>query len=93
MFEGVITHYQTLQTWIANNATRYYNFNVLPHALPHALQYIVSQFSMVWGYLQRVTPRYGQIYKKMHINIHLKKNLSVTSKNPLQIAQNQTNFR
>ena len=85
MFEHVTTHYQTLQTWIGHDATRYHtryhmryhtfslsltwidhnakryhNFNVLLHALP----YIFSKFSMVWGYLQRVTTRYNQIYKK-----------------------------
>ena len=46
---------------------RYRNFNVLPHPLP----YIFSRFSMVWGYLQRVTTRYRQIYKKIYINIFL----------------------
>ena len=45
MFEGVNTYYQTLQTWIGHNATRYHNFNALPHALPHALPYILSQFN------------------------------------------------
>ena len=48
---------------------RYHNFNVLPHTIPH----IFTQFSMVSGYLQRVTMRYHQIYKKMYINIFLKK--------------------
>ena len=42
MFERVTKYYQTLQTWIGHNATRYYNFNALPHALP----YIFSQFNM-----------------------------------------------
>ena len=42
-FERVTTHYQTLQTWIGHNSTRYHNFNALP----------CSQFSMVGGYLQR----------------------------------------
>ena len=69
MFEHVTTHYQTLQTWIGHDATRYHNFNVLLHALP----YIFSKFSMVWGYLQRVTTRYHQIYKKIYINIFFKK--------------------
>ena len=32
--------------WIGHNATRYHNFNPLPHALPHALLYIFSQFNM-----------------------------------------------
>ena len=35
MFERVTTHYQTLQTWIGHGATRYHNFNALPHALPY----------------------------------------------------------
>ena len=47
-------------TWVDHNAMRYHNFNVLLHALP----YNFSQFSMVWGYLQRVTTRYHQIYKQ-----------------------------
>ena len=42
MFERVTTYYQTLKTWIDHNATRYHNFNALPHALP----YIFSQFNM-----------------------------------------------
>ena len=46
MFEHVTTHYQTLQTWIGHDATRYHNLNALPHALPHALPYIFSQFNM-----------------------------------------------
>ena len=54
MFERVTAHYQTLQTWIDHNATRYHNFNVLPHAL----SYIFFQFSMVWGYLQWDTDKF-----------------------------------
>ena len=46
IFKRVTKHYQTLQTWISHNATRYHNFNALPHALPHALPYIFSQFNM-----------------------------------------------
>ena len=46
MFEHVTTHYQTLQTWIGHDAARCYNFNALPHPLPHALPYIFSQFNM-----------------------------------------------
>ena len=34
-------------TWLGYNAKLYHNFNVLPHALP----YIYSKFSMIWGYL------------------------------------------
>ena len=37
--------FQTLQTWIGYNATRYHKFYALPHALPN----IFSQFNMVWG--------------------------------------------
>ena len=75
-------------TWIGHNAKLYHNFNVLLHVLP----YIFSKFSMVWGYLQRVTTRYHQIYKKIYINIFFKK-MTVTRGNALQIAQNQENFR
>ena len=38
--------FQTLKTWIGQNATRYRNFNTLPHALLHSLLYIYSQFKM-----------------------------------------------
>ena len=55
-------------TWIGRNAMRYQNFNVLLHSL----HYILSQFSMVWGYLQRVTTRYHQIYKKYILIFFLK---------------------
>ena len=51
------TRYRTFSlslTWISHNAMRYNNFNVLLHALP----YIFSQFSMVWGYLERVTIKF-----------------------------------
>ena len=58
MFERVNSHYQFLHTWMGHNVTRYHNFNMLPHTLP----YIFSQFRIVWGYLQRGTTRYGQIY-------------------------------
>ena len=47
MFERIITHYQSLQTWIGHNATHYSILNALPLALLHALSYIVSQFTMV----------------------------------------------
>ena len=46
--------FQTIQTWIDPNSTRYLYLNTLPQALPHALSYIFSNFSMVWGYLQCV---------------------------------------
>ena len=47
-------------TWLGYNAMRYDTFNVFPHALP----YIFSKFSMVWGYFQRVITSYHQIYEK-----------------------------
>ena len=70
MFECVTTNYQTLETRIDHSATRYHNFKALLDTL---LLYILSQFSMAWGYLQRVTMRYSQIYIKMCVNIFLKK--------------------
>ena len=85
------TRYNTFSlslTWIGHNAKCYHNFNVLLHALP----YIFSKFSMVRGYLQRITTRYHQIYKKVYINTFLKK-MMVARSNALQIAQNQENLR
>ena len=85
------TRYHTFSfslTWIGHNAKRYHNFNVLIHGLP----YIFSKFSMVWGYLQRVTTRNHEIYNKTHINTFFKK-MTVTRGNALQIAQNQENLR
>ena len=35
MFERVSRYYQTLKTWIDNNAMRYHKFNALRHALPY----------------------------------------------------------
>ena len=56
IFEKLATHNQTLETWIGHNATHYPNLNALP--------YIFSEIFLVWGNLQWVTMRYGQIYKK-----------------------------
>ena len=42
IFQRVTTNYQTLQTWIGHDATRYHNF----YMLPHALACIFSQFNM-----------------------------------------------
>ena len=39
--------FQTLQTWIGHNATRYHNLNTLPYALPHALPYILSDIYLI----------------------------------------------
>ena len=44
---------------------QYHDFNMLPHALP----YTFSQFSMVWGILQRFTMRYTKFKKKILIHI------------------------
>ena len=58
------TFYHTFSpslTWLGYNAMYYHNCNVLP--------YIFSNFSMVWGYLQRVATCYCQIYKTIYINI------------------------
>ena len=78
------THYRRFSlslTWIGHNAKRHHNFNMLLHALP----YIFSKFSMVWGYLQRVTIK----FIKKYILIFFYKN----DGNALQIAQNQANLR
>ena len=85
------TRYHTLSlslTGIGQNATCYHNFSVLPHTL----LYIFSQCSMVWGYLQRVTTRYHQIYKNIYINSFFKK-MMVTRGNASLIAQNQADLR
>ena len=76
--------FQTLQTWIGHSATRHHNFNVLLHMLP----YIFSHFNMVWGYLQCVTMRYRQIYKKYILIVFLENDGSA-----LQTVQNQVNLR
>ena len=59
--------FQTLQTWVGQNATRNHNLNALPHALP----YIFSEFCLVLGYLQRVTLRYRHFLKKILIYVFL----------------------
>ena len=69
-------------TWVGHNAACYHNFNLLPHEMP----YIFTQLGMFWGYLQRVTTRYCQIYKKKCILIFFLKKLTVTRGNPLQIT-------
>ena len=52
--------FQTLHTWIGHDAMQYHDFIMLPHALP----YTFSQFSMVWGILQRFTMRYTKFIKQ-----------------------------
>ena len=83
-----MTNFQTPQTWLGQNATRYHGLNALPHALP----YMFSEICLIFGYLQRVTTRYRQSFLKNSINIFFI-NLTVTRGNPLQIAQNQENLR
>ena len=62
MFEVVTKHYQTLQIWIDHNPTRYHNFN----ALPHALLYIFSLFSLVWSQFVTNCTRYRQFCLKKY---------------------------
>ena len=64
-FKRVTTHYQTLQTSIGLNVTRYHNFNALPHALTHALPYIFFEICLVLGCF-----RYHHFFKK-NINMHV----------------------
>ena len=56
--ERVTMHYQTLQTWIGLNVTRYHSLNTLPHAL----SYIFSEICLVFSYLQSVTTRYRNFF-------------------------------
>ena len=66
-----------------------HNFNLLPQTL----RYIFSQCSMVWGYFQRVTMHYRQIYKKyIYIDKFFLK-VMVTHGDTLQMVQNQANIR
>ena len=68
--------------WVAHNVTHYHNFKVLPH------QYHTFSLSFIlwfWGYLQRITTSYRQIYKEKCISIFFKK-LMLTRGNPLQIT-------
>ena len=58
-------------------------------------RYHTFSLSLPWFgcYLQRVTTRYRQIYKKIYINIKKKKKITVMCGNALQIAQNDANLR
>ena len=87
-----MTNFQTPQTWLGHNATRYRDLNTLPHALPYALAYIFSENCLILGYLQRVTTCYRQFFTKI-VYIYFFINLTVTHGNPLQIAQKQENLR
>ena len=74
--------------WIGHNAMCYHNFNVLPRALT----YIFSQFSILWSYLQHVTTRYRQVYKKLYTNTFLK-TMMLLRGNAFQKVQNQANLK
>ena len=75
IFEHLATHYQTLETWIGHNASRYPNLKALPHALPVALLYMFSKICLVLGNLQRATTRYCHIYKKVYTYYFFKKKI------------------
>ena len=83
-----MTNFQTPQTWLGHNATRYHDLNALPYALP----YIFSEICLILGYLQRITTRYHQFLKKI-VYIYFFIDLMVTRGNPLQVAPNQGNLR
>ena len=85
-FERVTTHYQTLQTLLGLNVTRYHKLNALPQALPHVVPYIFFEICLVLGYLQRVTTRYHHFLKD--IKMYFLINLPVMRGSALQIAQN-----
>ena len=74
--------------WIGHNAMCYRNFNVLPRAST----YIFSQFSILWRYLQHVTTRYRQVYKKLYTNTFLK-TMMLLRGNAFQKVQNQANLK
>ena len=56
-----MTNFQTPQTWLGLNATCYHDLRVLPYASP----YIFSVICLILGYLQHVTTRYHQFFKKI----------------------------
>ena len=87
-----MTTFQTLQTWIGHNVTRYGNLNTLPHRLPNALSYIFFEICLVLGYFKEVTTRYGQFFK-LKINIYFFINLTITRGNPLHIAPNHAKLK
>ena len=85
-------HYETLQTRIGLNFTRYHSLNELANVLPHALPYILSEICLVWGYWQRVSACYCYCFLK-NITIYFFINLTVARGNALQIAPNHTQLR
>ena len=80
-----MTTFQSLQTWIGHNATRYHNLNTLPHAL----QYILSEIYPVLSYKQQVTTCYRHFFKK-NINVHF---FIQFDSNAVQIAPNHAKLR
>ena len=78
--------FQTLQTGIGHNATRYHNFNTLPQAL----LYIFFEICLVLSYFQRVTTGYRHFLFNQYIFFI---NLMVTRGNALQIAPNRAKLR
>ena len=57
MSECVTTYYQTLQTWIANNAARYHNFTVCYHMCYHTFSLSLAWFGAICNALPWVTIR------------------------------------
>ena len=53
-----MANFQTLQTWIGHNATRYHNLNGLSQVSP----YIFSEICLILGYLQCVTVIFWKNY-------------------------------
>ena len=78
--ECFTSHYQALQTWVGHDATRYHNFN----ALPHALSYIFHDFP-VFGLFTTGYHDYRQLFLK-NIYILFFINLTVKCGNALEIA-------
>ena len=82
MFERVITHYQTLHTWIGHNAMRYHT------------HYRTFSLSLVWFWeyfangLPTVTIRFLK-----NIYHFFRSKLTVTRGNALQIVQKHANFK
>ena len=58
------------------------------------MRYHIFSFSLIWfeSIWNGITRNTGKLIKKMHFNISFKK-LTTTRGNPLQISQNQANYR
>ena len=83
--ERVTTHYQTLQTWIGLNVTRYHSLNALPHALPNKY----SEICLVFGLF---ATRYHAL-PFLNISIYSFIYLMVMCGNALQIARNHAKLK